>query len=401
MIATATRRGVSAAKWLPSLTAAGLGVALATAWSPFYWPVASAIASVSIVCGAWAACAKRVVLPWQTVLIGVAGLWGLLQIAVGSSVLPWATFRYSLIWMAAAALFIAASQILRTTRDREIFLRVFLWIATGLSLCALFQMYGKPVRVFGLIAAPPTVVGTFSYKNQFAAMVELAAPIALWRMFSSRSERAAMAACFVTMFASVVASAGRAGMALVLAELLIVCGIAVARGRLSPARAAGVAGLFILALAAASAVAGVDAIWARLHEKHPWSVRGQLLESTLHMAAERPLLGFGLGTWRVVYPRFATFDIASFANEAHDDWAEWAAEGGVPFALLLLALVLSITPRAFVSVWGIGVPIVAIHALVDYPLREPCILFLWIALMAGIVGVSTTPWQPGELELQA
>ena len=45
--------------------------------------------------------------------------------------------------------------------------------------------------------------------------------------------------------------------------------------------------------------------------------------------------GFGLGSWPWAYPRYAIIDPVLFANHAHNDWAEWAADGGLPFALLI------------------------------------------------------------------
>ena len=56
-----------------------------------------------------------------------------------------------------------------------------------LAVAAMLQMYLTPGRVFGIIPVVDSVVGTLYYKNQFAAMMELAAPIALWRVYNGRS----------------------------------------------------------------------------------------------------------------------------------------------------------------------------------------------------------------------
>ena len=57
--------------------------------------------------------------------------------------------------------------------------------------------------------------------------------------------------------------------------------------------------------------------------------------------------GFGLGTFETVYPHFALFDIGLIVNHAHNDWLEWAAEGGVPLALALLSLAVWAARPAF------------------------------------------------------
>ena len=68
--------------------------------------------------------------------------------------------------------------------------------------------------------------------------------------------------------------------------------------------------------------------------------RRELLESTVPMIREHPITGSGLGTWAIVYPRFAVFEPGLAVYHAHDEWIEWAAEGGVPFVALLGAVVL-------------------------------------------------------------
>jgi hypothetical protein len=91
-----------------------------------------------------------------------------------------------------------------------------------------------------------------------------------------------------------------------------------------------------------------------------------------------------MGTWRAVYPRAATFDSGLLANEAHNDWAQWTSDGGIPFFLLLAALVIWIAKPAAQSVWGLGLLVVMLHSCVDYPLREPALAFLWFALAGAV-----------------
>ena len=50
----------------------------------------------------------------------------------------------------------------------------------------------------------------------------------------------------------------------------------------------------------------------------------------VRMAQSHPWFGIGLGTWPIVYPSYALIDTGSFANQAHNDWLQWTAEGGIP-----------------------------------------------------------------------
>ncbi len=61
-----------------------------------------------------------------------------------------------------------------------------LWAMTFLAVAAMLQMYTTPGRVFGIIPVGDSVVGTMYYKNWFAAMMELAAPIALWQVYNGK-----------------------------------------------------------------------------------------------------------------------------------------------------------------------------------------------------------------------
>ena len=100
------------------------------------------------------------------------------------------------------------------------------------------------------------------------------------------------------------------------------------------------------------------------------------------MIHSRPWIGFGLGTFRTVYPAFATVDFGAVAQHAHNDWAEWAADGGVPFSLLLLSIAIWNVRRTFRAVWGIGMVAVFVHAAVDFPLQRP-VLELWLFALLG------------------
>jgi len=80
-----------------------------------------------------------------------------------------------------------------------------------------------------------------------------------------------------------------------------------------------------------SAIAGWGLLWSRISGgTDPFANRREMLESALRMARERPWMGFGLGTFQFVYPAYAVTDFGLFVDHAHNDWAEWVAEGGLP-----------------------------------------------------------------------
>ena len=85
----------------------------------------------------------------------------------------------------------------------------------------------------------------------------------------------------------------------------------------------------------------------------------------------------------MVYPRYAGFDSGSYVNQAHNDWLQWAAEGGLPFAILLAIFALLLWKPAVQSIYGLGTVAFLLHALVDYPMQQRPALGAWFFALAG------------------
>jgi O-antigen ligase len=132
-------------------------------------------------------------------------------------------------------------------------------------------------------------------------------------------------------------------------------------------------------------------VWSRFWVPDPLAVRRELAVSTLHMIASHPWFGTGLGTWSTVYSHYAIIDVGAFANQAHNDWLQWTAEGGLPLGIMLASLFIWSLRPAFRSIWGLGVVAVFLHAIVDYPFSRPA-LGSWpiviLALLACTVAES-------------
>jgi O-antigen ligase len=377
---------------------AALLAGIVVAWSPRYWPASVAITSISIMTICWIAFSLLVRMrgfelsyrpglgqAWtgQNVLVALIGAWGFLQMAFHTTLLPQLTLDRSVILALSACAFVMGSQILRERASRELFLELLMWSVTALAVIGMLQFYSKPIRVFGIFPAEASVTGTFLSHNRFAALMELAAPIALWHMLERNVVTGGF--CFAMILAATITSTSRAGVLLLGVELVAFLGLVLlARRREAKVVAFIFAGLTALVIVA-SIVAGTDPIKARfVEDKDPYVGRRQLFYSTLKLIEARPWTGYGMGTWRTVYPQTATFDLNLIANDAHNDWAQWTSDGGIPFLLLMAALVIRIAKPAAQSIWGLGVLSVMIHSWVDFPLREPVLSFLWFALAGAV-----------------
>jgi O-antigen ligase len=146
-----------------------------------------------------------------------------------------------------------------------------------------------------------------------------------------------------------------------------------------------------LALAAVTAILTLIVGFATASERFYLEAlaagRLQFAISTLHMIAVHPWIGWGLGCWPTVYPSFATFDPGAIVNQAHSDWLQWTAEGGLPVGLAMLALALWAIKPALRSIWGIGILAVLLHAAFDYPFSRPAI-GAWPVLILSMAAAS-------------
>ena len=81
------------------------------------------------------------------------------------------------------------------------------------------------------------------------------------------------------------------------------------------------------------------------------------------MFSQRPIWGWGLGTFPTVYPSYRSFYTNLFVNEAHNDYAQLLVETGLlGFALMLWFLIClyrlriaNLSPLGIQMGWG-GLP---------------------------------------------
>jgi O-antigen ligase len=323
-----------------------------------------------------------VVLP----LMGAA-VWGTIQIVCGWSEYPFAGWNSTAAWVAAAAAVYLGSQVLADDGTRRRAGTVLCWSGFLLSAGAILQWYTGAGKVFWLVptAYTDSVVGPFLNRDQYAAFVELILPVVLYRAFRREERTVIYVAMAATMVGSVVATGSRAGSFIVTAEVLAFCGMAmVERGR------AGlrVAGLVLAAGVIATLIAGWEFLWQRLQVDDQLGIRRYIYQSSMAMVRDRPLTGFGLGCWPEVYPQYALFDDGTLVHHAHNDWLEWMGEGGLPLGVLMLGFAVAATRAALRFRWGLGVPAVLIHGLLDFPMQKAALAAVAFVIAGALTAAS-------------
>lgn len=370
--------------WLAAILCFGI----LTLWVPARWALSSFQVALFALAVVRILQRRSVRLHFVGCLLGLAIAWGGLQVAAQWSVDRLSTLEAILNWTANLAAFALAADLYGNAEERERFLRCALIFTAFLAVISIFTfLTSPPGKVFWLFdtASDSPTLGPFVYKNQYAAFVETILPLAIIGVIRDRRRWILHAAIAATLFASVVTGGSRMGSLLCLSEIVVIPLIAFWRKTIDGRVLARVVLGSLGAVVIFTGIVGWETLWKRLQEPNPYSLRQDLVLSSVSMARDRPLTGFGMGTWPEVYPAYARFDDGTFVNQAHNDWLQWADEGGLPFLILMLGIAGWSVRPAVQSLWGVGILCMWIHGLLDYPMQQrPALAVFFFALLGTL-----------------
>jgi hypothetical protein len=359
-------------------------------WVPAFWATAPAEIATFCLAGCWLVfwMKNRRGLQWRIVLVPLlaAAIWPGLQLIAGATIYRWPTSVSMLYWGTGAALVFVGLQAFADNGIRQWYLRALVLAGLVIAIVAPLQLFTSEGRIFWLfeVKNSDVAMGPFVYANQYAAFIELILPIALTKVFSDRAGwRTLHGLAAAVMYASIFASTSRTGFVLTSLEVLVVPLLAARRNRLDWRQLALPGALFVSMLAVMALAVGPDRMISKLQQKDPYFGRREYAESSLRMIPDHAFMGVGLGNWPAAYPAYAIFDEGYFANQAHNDWAQWAVEGGLPFFLLILSIAVWTVPNAFRTGWGIGLIMVFLQCFVDYPIQRMGVAVIFFTMIAA------------------
>lgn len=386
---------------LPLSLVLALCLATVTLWISAYWPVGLfeiflfLIAGTALVSGR--APADGTYFPLFALSFIV--LWGCFQLITGSTINRFATERATLQWMTWVAVYYIGVSTLKDESLVKLLRAGIAWFGFAVAVEAILQAYLSPGKVFGLF---PTgyhdfVMGPIVYHTHFAAFMETILPIALFLALSETRESYTFLGVSAVLLTAVIVSASRGGLLISFAEV----GCVVVLLRLQQAKFGRRIRFLTIALVVVTAIltliVGFETVSERFYSEAITLGRLQFAISTLHMIAVHPWIGWGLGCWPAVYPAFATFDPGALVNQAHCDWLQWTAEGGLPVGLAMLSLAVWSFRPALRSIWGIGVIAVLVHAAFDYPFSRPAV-GAWPILILSMAAAARRKSQPKPIQ---
>ena len=365
----------------------------AMVWSAALWPDTAAESAIYLTGAVVAAFAifGRISLRYSRVLIPFVGLplWGLLQLLFGVSEYRFATLQAVIAFGSVALALVLGTFALEPARNRSAFHIAISIFGACLSAFALLQFIFGHNRIYFFLTPPWPVhaMGPFVNRDHYAALVELLLPVPVWLTLQNPRRRVFYLAVPAAglMYASIVACASRAGVVIATIELAVVTILALLQHRRAqvrfPLRAVLLLAFVVLAL---SAAVGWKVVFGRFGDRDPLAYRRDFWAASGRMIKDKPLTGFGLGSWRWVYPRYAAVDPGALVRYAHNDWLEWACDGGVVFFAAFLAIWIYSLRLGRLHPWALGPAMVFAHSFVDFPLQiYPILLGLVLILAAA------------------
>jgi len=323
----------------------------------------------------------------------------LAQIVLRTSAYSYVTRYEALQYVSYGIVLLIAAECVRAEDARKIFALVMTVFGAMYAFFALAQDLTSNSKLFWLRTTRfhGAIYGSYVNRDHYAGLLEMLVPIPLALSMSPLlrgGKRILVAFCATLMASTIFLCGSRGGMITFVLEMVLLAVLILGKRRSSPRALLGYAAIcvFILALISFSSKGQV---MGRIGDLNP-GIRPQITKDSLKMFLQRPIWGWGLGTFPTVYPRYRSFYTNLFINEAHNDYAQLLTEMGLlGFALAMLFLIgvyrrgLSASQR-WQNHWDgtvslaalIGCTGILLHSFVDFNLQIPANAALFYVLCA-------------------
>ncbi|MGI9103758.1 MAG: O-antigen ligase family protein [Terriglobales bacterium] len=363
-------------------------------WSSFGLE-AGAILLFLVVLGQWVFGERSLVLAPTYAPLALMLVTAAAQLLLHRTVSSYQTGEQALLWVAYAALCVVAAQVTRQRDELMQFAVAIVIFGTALALFAVVQDLTSNGRLYWVVLPriANSIYGPYVNHNHYAGLLEMLAPfpfVLAGLRSNAGPRRAALIFAGLVMAGSVVASGSRGGVMALGAEAIFFLLV----GR------KGSSGKQVLRMAILLALFGGSAflLSRTVTMEHfsetllnpsrdvSFSTRWNILRDCRHLVAARPVLGWGLGTFEDVYPRYQSFYAAAVMNAAHNDYAQFLVESGVIgfAAFLWLVMVVYRSGLTHLADWH------------ERSSRAIC-----FAAMMGVTGLLAHSWTDFNLEIPA
>lgn len=320
-----------------------------------------------------------------------------LQLATKHTGYRYATYSDAMLYITYGLLgFVIVQTLRRTSHLRHLAIGVSAF-GFAVALFALLQSASSQEKLYWLITPRNGgwVYGPYVNHNHYAGLMEMLIPVPLVIACSHFAhgvmKRLAIIAAAI-MTATLFLSGSRGGMIAFLVELSVLGFFLVRQKSKSKLRITWMFILFPIIMVCLLAWLGgsefanrVTSINTETRTELSGGMRMQITRDGLRMFKQKPLLGYGLDTFPVIYPEFRSFYTDVWINEAHNDYLQILIETGVLGFCVMLWFLWTMYSHAIkkLSAWPddrngvvtlaamLGCTGILVHSFVDFNLHIP------------------------------
>ena len=362
----------------------------------------------------------------QLLPLGSSASASLLSVPVSNTISmdPYAT-RFFVIRLGILFIFFCAAMVFvpQGSRAKRIAAVIVIFGAL-IAFFGILQRLATPDSIYGLRPTPQAIpFGPYVNQHHFAALMEMTSGVALGLVFgrgSSRERKIFIGIAAGIMGMAIIFTGSRGGMISYLAVIAFAAGTSLVRGpskrgeSSEPSRksrnllvmtAAG--GLVVLILGSVLFLGGEQSLLRGIGlqenqadvtsgRAHFWNVAWQIFLAS-------PILGAGFDAFGVAFSRYDTWNGTFRIEQAHNDYLQILADGGIlAFACVLVFVylllkngIVAITrekdglTRSIISGALAGCFGILIHSFFDFPLRTPANAFFFLLLVVLAVGTGS------------
>lgn len=343
---------------------------------------------------------------WNPLFLPMAGFGVLilLQIVLGASAYRHDTISGALLYCAYAMLcFLSGQALLRSSQARKIAVILALY-GFAIAAFALLQGVTPNGKLYWLRHASMggAIYGPYVNHNHYAGLMELLVPIPLvlsLTRLADEKERIAAGIAAAIMVGTVFLSGSRGGMLAIFVELVALAVVLLRQKRgmriaVSMAAFAIVLVILLTWLGGKELTSRVSSISTETRTELSGGMRLSIDRDAFQMFRNKPVLGWGLGSFPVVSPRFRSFYTNFFVNEAHNDYLQLLCEMGLLGFGMMVWFLIVLYRRALRKIGNwmsdvsgavtlaciLGVTGILVHSLLDFNLQIPANAALFYVL---------------------
>ena len=329
----------------------------------------------------------------------------LVQWLSGSTAYRHVTYTHILLYVAYGMLAFVSDQCFRRSSQFDWVTKAIVIYGGALAVFAILQGIAPNGKLYWIWIPQQggAIYGPYVNHNHYAGLMEMLIPFPLaWAAgrFAEGNRKIFAMGAAVLMAGSVFLSGSRGGMLAILVQAAVFAVLVLRAQRGNWKQPLLIGGVLILAIGLLVWLGGSEftrrmaSIHSETQAELQGGVRLTIDRDCFHMFLQRPILGWGLGTFPIVYGRFRSFYSTFFVNQAHNDYLQLLAETGIAgFAIAIWFLVL-VFRRSFTKLkdWNqtasgvftvaslLGCVGILVHSFLDFNLQIPANAALFYVL---------------------